>query len=309
MSKENELSLMRVYDAPLRRVWDAVTDSTKQDRWWGPRGWSSRTNSKDLRSGGHWDYDMHGPNGEHIPNRTSYQEVVPMQRLVYDHGGHGERPALFRVTMTFAEVHGKTEMVLVMSFETAEAARQMKTSIKQAGGDATWDRLAEYLGDEEGAHNFLITRSFGAEPASLNRMWTDPDLFSKWLPPIGFTMSYTKADVRPGGTIAYSMTNGEFIMHGRLTYREISPLKISYVMEFLDEKGNIVRHPALEVFPASLINTVTIAAESEASTRLSVESKPGEGATKDEMAAFVDLRSSMTQGWTGSFDKLDGLLG
>lgn len=308
MAKESEYTITRVYDAPVKLVWEAWNDPKQAAKWWGPRGFTITTHSKDLRAGGTWKYTMHGPDGTDWPNITLYHEVVPMKKLVYDHGGNENQPPLFRVTATFEEVLGKTVLVMTMDFGSAEKAASMKKFIKQAGGNSTWDRLGEYLGDQEGKHKFIINRAFETTPATMFKMWTTPDHFSKWLPPTGFTMPIKNADVRVGGSINYSMTNGEFTMHGRITYREITPAKIVYVMEFLDEKGNITRHPALKVFPASLVNTVLITEESSTVTRITVETVAGPGSTKEEVQAFIDLRSSMTEGWTGSFDKLEELL-
>jgi len=53
----------------------------------GPRGFSITTHSKDLRTGGHWNYTMHGPDGTNYPNKTQYLEVKEYAKLVYDHGG------------------------------------------------------------------------------------------------------------------------------------------------------------------------------------------------------------------------------
>lgn len=308
MGKESEYTITRVYDAPLKLVWEAWTDPKKAAKWWGPRGFTITTHNKDFRTGGTWNYTMHGPDGTNWPNITKYLEVVPMKKMVYDHGGNETQPPLFRVTVTFEEVLKKTVMVMTMDFGSADKAKQMKAFIKQAGGNSTWDRLGEYLGDEEGKNKFIINRAFETDAATMFKMFTDAGHFAKWLPPTGFTMPIKNADVKVGGAINYSMTNGEVSFHGRITYREITPEKIVYVMEFLDEKGNITRHPALKVFPANLVNTILITQESPGITRVTVESMAGEGSTKEEVQAFMDLRSSMTEGWTGSFDKLEDLL-
>lgn len=42
--------------------------------------------SKDLHPNGKWVYTMHGPDGVDYPNITTYHEVIPYKKLVYDHG-------------------------------------------------------------------------------------------------------------------------------------------------------------------------------------------------------------------------------
>jgi uncharacterized protein YndB with AHSA1/START domain len=74
-NKSNEIKITRVYDAPVEAVWDAWTDPEQVAQWWGPRGFTLTTHSKDLRPGGSWAYTMHGPDGTDYPNKTHYFEV------------------------------------------------------------------------------------------------------------------------------------------------------------------------------------------------------------------------------------------
>src|SRR5262249_7139737 len=144
-NNSNEIHITRVYDAPVEDVWDAWTDPEQVAQWWGPRGFTITTHSKDLRVGGHWSYTMHGPDGVDYPNKTVYHVVEERSKLVYDHGGNDDRPPLFRVTVLFSQTGGKTKMEMSMALPTPEAAAEARKFIKKAGGDATWDRLAEYL--------------------------------------------------------------------------------------------------------------------------------------------------------------------
>ena len=41
---------------------------------------------------------------------------------------------------------------------------------------------------------------------------------------------------------------------------------------------------------------------------MTVTWEPYGATTPEELAAFIDERGGMTQGWTGSFDKLEALL-
>ena len=118
-SKPNEIRIVRLYDAPVKVVWEAWTDLKKVAKWWGPRGFTITTHSKDLRAGGHWHYTMHGPDGIDYPNKTIYYEVVKYSRLVYDHGGNDEQEPLFRVTVLFSDVKGKTKMDMTAALKTA----------------------------------------------------------------------------------------------------------------------------------------------------------------------------------------------
>ena len=89
-NKPNELYISRIYDAPLKMVWDAWVDPAQVAQWWGPRGFTLTTKQKDVRPGGTWTYTMHGPDGVDWPNITFFHEVEKHKKLVYDHGGNDD---------------------------------------------------------------------------------------------------------------------------------------------------------------------------------------------------------------------------
>jgi uncharacterized protein YndB with AHSA1/START domain len=308
----NEIRITRVYDAPVALVWDAWTDLEQVAQWWGPRGFTITTHHKDLRVGGTWQYTMHGPDGKDWPNFTRYHEVEPRAKLVYDHGATSDDAApLFRVTAEFRDLgSGRTELTLCMTLATAEAAQQTRAMIKAAGGNSTWDRLAEYLEQQTSQHEiFVINRSFDAPIETMYDLWTKPEHFAKWLPPTGFTMTFQRADIRSGGDAFYAMTNGQFTMYGRVEYLKVQPPDhIEYTQCFTDEHENMSRHPGAPVWPERMHTMVTLTAEGPNTTRVTVRWAAYGAATPAEIAAFADARAGMTMGWTGSFDKLDALL-
>jgi uncharacterized protein YndB with AHSA1/START domain len=306
--KSKEIRITRVYDASVQIVWEAWTDPQRAAHWWGPRGFTITTHSKDFRVGGTWVYTMHGPNGMDFPNKSQYLEIEQGSRMVYDHWGNEQSRALFRVTVQFTDVKGKTKMDMVMAFPTSEAAEATKVFIKKAGGNATWDRLAEYL--EKQASNkevFVINRSFDVPIETLFDLWTDPKLFTQWLPPTGFTMRFIKVDVREGGEGFYEMTDGgKTTMFGRVKYRDIRrPSKIVYTQEFSDKDGNISRHPMAPTWPETMLTTVSLTEEGADHSRATVTWEVFGKATPEEVNTFSRARAGMTQGWTGSFDKLE----
>ncbi|MEI9953769.1 MAG: SRPBCC family protein [Pseudomonadota bacterium] len=311
-SKANEIHLARVYDAPLKAVWDAWTEPEQVAQWWGPRGFTLTHHSKELRPGGIWHYTMHGPDGTDYENKTLYLEVEKHAKLVYDHGGNDERAPLFRVTALFSELGGKTHFDLTMSLASAEAAEEARRFVKRAGGDATWDRLGEYLGERlQNKNLFLIDRSFAAPLEQMFELWSEPKHFSKWLPPTGFVMEFLRADIRTGGASVYRMSNGSGVtMYGRANYLEVRrPDRLVYTQQFCDEHENLSRHPLTPTWPATMLTTVTLTAEGPAQTRVSIRWEPFGEVSAEEAATFLAARAGMTVGWTGSFDKLEALLG
>ncbi len=311
-NKSNEIRIIRTYDAAVKDVWDAWTDPAQVVQWWGPRGFTLTHHSKELRPGGIWHYTMHGPDGTDYPNKTVYHEVEEHKKLVYDHGGYDDRPPLFRVTVLFSEIaDGKTKMDMTMTLPTPEAAEEISKFIKQAGGNATWDRLAEYLEKETtGKETFVIARSFGAPIDVMFEMWTDPRHFSQWLPPTGFTMEFIRSSIGPGKRTFWMITNGVDVkMYGHCEYLTIEkPHSLVYTQQFADEHENVSRHPNMPLWPEVMLTTVVLTEEGPEQTRVTVTWEPRGATTREELEAFIDAKAGMTQGWTGSFDKLEALL-
>lgn len=310
-NKSNVITIIRLYDAPVKAVWDAWTDPKQTAKWWGPRGFTLTSHSKELKPGGIWHYTMHGPDGTDYVNKTLYHQVEKYSLLVYDHGGNDEQAPLFRVTAKFSEEKGKTKLEMSMALPTPEAAEETRKFIKKAGGDSTWDRLAEYLEKESsGREKFVINRSFDAPIDVMFDMWTNPKHFAQWLAPTGMRMGFIKANIKAGGTTFYYMTDGGSTkMYGRAHYLEVSaPNRIVYTQQFCDEHENIVRHPMAPTWPATMLTTVTLTAEGAERTRVTVEWEVHGDVTPEELETFIKARAGMSQGWTGSFDKLESYI-
>ena len=309
-NKPHELYISRIYDAPVKMVWDASVDPKQVAQWWGPRGFTLTTKSKDVRTGGSWIYTMHGPDGVDYPNHTVYHEVEKYSRMVYDHGGNEHQPPLFRVTVEFSEVGKKTKMEMTMAFANPEIATESKKFIKKAGGDSTWDRLAEFLEDQSTKKDiFVINRSFDAPINLIFKMFTDPKHVLNWLPPTGMEMEYIKEDIKVGGTSFYCMMGHGMKMYGKTSYQEISaPDRIVYTQIFCDEKENVSRHPMAPTWPEKMLTTINLVSEDENRTRVNIKWEVTGNATDVERATFKNAKSGMTQGWTGSFDKLENYL-
>lgn len=307
--KPNEFSLTRVYDAPVKMVWDAWHEPEQVAQWWGPRGFTITHLGKELRVGGYWKYTMHGPDGTNYPNHTVYHEVEPLKRMVYDHGGNEDQPPLFRVTVTFTDLGNQTQLDFVMACPTAEAATEMKQFIKAAGGNATWDRLAEYLEKQSTQTDvFVINRTFDTDINTMFDMWTVPEHLVGWSGPTGSQMEYLQVDIRPGGGSFYKMTTEGPMgtLYGKVQYLQLErPNLLVYTQQFCDAEGNITRHPLAPTWPETKLTTVRFTEEGPGQTRVTLSWKPYGDATAEEIATFAEARAGMTGGWTGSFDRLD----
>ncbi|HVK62120.1 MAG TPA: SRPBCC domain-containing protein [Bdellovibrionales bacterium] len=144
---------------------------------------------------------------------------------------------------------------------------------------------------------------------TMYEMWTNPKHFSKWLAPTGFDMTFIRADIKPGGSTFYYMTGHGMKMYGRAEYLEFNPpTSLAYTQQFCDENEKLSRHPMAPTWPATMLTRVTFAEEGPQKTRVTVVWETYGATTAEELATFLKERAGMTQGWTGSFDKLDEYL-
>ncbi len=86
MTTEN-ITVTRIIDAPVARVWQAWTDPDDVKQWWGPDGFTCPLARIDFRVGGTSLVSMSAPQlgfGE-MYSTWHYREIVPLQRIEYIH--------------------------------------------------------------------------------------------------------------------------------------------------------------------------------------------------------------------------------
>jgi uncharacterized protein YndB with AHSA1/START domain len=199
---------------------------------------------------------------------------------------------------------------MISTLPSPEAALEMAKLIKQAGGNATWDRLAEHLEQTAtGKHCFVINRTFDAPIARVFEMWASPEHLAKWLPPADTKMRFLRSEIAPGKSTLFAIAGERTTMHVRAEYLAIEPpRRIVYTQQFVDEREQLAPAPGAETWPATLRTTVLLEEETPDRTRVTVTSEPHGETTTTELEAFVHERPGMTLGWTGSFDALETLL-
>jgi uncharacterized protein YndB with AHSA1/START domain len=322
LAGDREILMTRVFRAPRELVWRAWTDPDQLGQWWGPRGFSTHTHHMDVRPGGRWRYVMRGPDGREYHNQVTYLEVAPPERIRFQHGGgDGTEPVSHDMLATF-EATGRdgrsTLVTLRMTFATPEA-RDHAVHVYGAleGGNQTFERLAEHLAasdaraPESDDRLFRYRRVLHAPPAVLWAAWTEPEQLRRWFGPKGFSMAECTMELRPGGLFHYALRtpDGE-LMWGRWLFREIAPhTRLVFVSAFSDRARSVTRHPGHADWPLETLSTVTFTEHAGIGrgTLVEVEWRPLQP-TPAERAAFGAGQASMEQGWTGTFDQLQGYL-
>ena len=143
MSEGNDLSITRLIDAPVDRVWSIVTERLTE--WWCPKPWTTEIVAMDWHAGGRSAMVMHGPNGERHAQEGVFLEVVPGERFVftdaYAVGWVPQAPFMTGI-FEFADEGGKTRYTATARHWTAEAKAQHEAMGFAQGWSAVADQLA-----------------------------------------------------------------------------------------------------------------------------------------------------------------------
>jgi uncharacterized protein YndB with AHSA1/START domain len=91
------VSIERTFRAAIEDVWELWTTTDGIESWWGPEGFTVKVRRLDLRPGGELEYAMMATAPEQVEflrkagmpvtneHRLSYTDVVPMERLAFNH--------------------------------------------------------------------------------------------------------------------------------------------------------------------------------------------------------------------------------
>ena len=82
-ASDRELILTRILNAPREKVYRAWTEPELLKQWFAPLPYTTPVAEIDLRPGGSSLVIMRSPDGDEMPNRGVYLEVVPNERLVF----------------------------------------------------------------------------------------------------------------------------------------------------------------------------------------------------------------------------------
>jgi len=149
---DREIAMTRVFAAPRRLVFDALTKPELVKQWLlGPPGWSMPVCEIDLRVGGAYRFLWRGPKGTEMGTRGVHREIVVPERLVaterFDQPWY---PGEAQVTNFLVERGGKTTLTLTVRYESREARDLVLKSGMESGVAASYNRLAELLENDDG---------------------------------------------------------------------------------------------------------------------------------------------------------------
>jgi uncharacterized protein YndB with AHSA1/START domain len=313
-SKSRDLTITRIFNAPVELVWKSWTDPELAKRWWGPKDFTAPVIRIDLRVGGKYLYDMRSPDGQDFWSTGVYREIIQFKKMVITdnfademgtivpashYGMTGEWPNELLVTLTFEDQKGKTKFTLL---HEGLPPGEMANSAKD-GWNESFDKLEKVLEEEksrwgkniiftgQGKQEALIIRIIDAPRERVFEAFSDPNLIPQWWGPARLTTTVDKMDPRPGGTWRFLQrdTDGnEYAFHG--VYHEFSPTRIVQTFEF-------------EGMPGHVQFDIAMLEDLGGRTKLTEKSITESVEDGDAM-----LKAGMVDGWSETIDRLARLV-
>lgn len=157
--------------------------------------------------------------------------------------------------------------------------------------------------------DFVISRVLDAPRDLVWQCFTQPERMKEWWGPKGFTVIASKMDLRVGGIYHYGLKAPDGnVMWGKFVFREIAPpQRMVFINSFSDEAGGITRHPGHESWPLELLSTFTFDEQLGAKTKFTVR-WAAHNASESERKTFDTSHDGMTQGWSGTMERLEAYL-
>src|SRR6185295_20041160 len=134
----------RVFDAPRKLVFDALSKPELLKRWFGPHGHSLVVCEVDFRVGGAWRFVLESPDGRSMGMSGVYREIVRAERTVHTEA-FDDYPGDSVITTVLTEHDGKTTLTATALYDSREVRDAVVESGMEHGAAETYDRLADLL--------------------------------------------------------------------------------------------------------------------------------------------------------------------
>jgi uncharacterized protein YndB with AHSA1/START domain len=159
---KSDFVITRVFDAPREKVWRCFTEPERMKEWFGPKGSTVVASNMDLRVGGTYHGALRAGDGPVMWAKFVYREVVPPQRLAWEHSFSDEAGGLTRhplsptwplkllTTVTFEDAGAGTTK-LTLRWSPLEASEEEQKTFDAAhdsmrgGWGGSFEQLENYL--------------------------------------------------------------------------------------------------------------------------------------------------------------------
>lgn len=141
---QQDLTIVRWFDAPRALVFKAHTDADAIPKWWGPGYLTTTVEILEPRAGGRWRYVQRDPKGNVFAFHGVFHHVSE-DHIVQTFEFEGTPGHVQLETMTLEEIGGRTKMTAHSVFQSLEARDGMVASGMEGGFNEGMERLTVWL--------------------------------------------------------------------------------------------------------------------------------------------------------------------
>jgi len=145
---DQEIRMTRLFNAPRRLVFEAMTKPEHVIEWWGRlgEGYSVPVCEIDLRVGGRWRFVNRHPKGE-VAFHGEYLEISPPTRIVFTEIFEEFPDTVSIVTGEYTEENGKTRLRVTVRYPSVQVRDMVMASGMARGAGISYDRLEDLVAE------------------------------------------------------------------------------------------------------------------------------------------------------------------
>ena len=144
---DREIVMTRIFNAPRKLVFDALTNLALLKRWFGLfAGWALAVCEIDLKVGGAFRFVWRNSDGRTMGMRGFYREIVVPELIVNTESIDGY-PGEAVTTTVLTEEAGRTTLSATIRYESPEIRDAVLSSNMAGGAGASYEKLAQVLAE------------------------------------------------------------------------------------------------------------------------------------------------------------------
>ena len=144
---DRQIHIVREFDAPRDRVFEAFTRAELIEQWWGPRGTTMKVDRLEAHTGGDWRFVIHSEDGTETGFRGTFREVTPPERVVWTFEWDGMPGYVSVDSSEFEDLGDRTRVTTISSFLFEDERDGMIASGMESGLSESYERLDELLAE------------------------------------------------------------------------------------------------------------------------------------------------------------------
>jgi uncharacterized protein YndB with AHSA1/START domain len=152
LPSDHEIRMTRLFDAPRRLVFEALTKPEHIVRWWGRlgEGYSVPVCEMDARVGGSRRFVNRHPKGDAAFHGV-VRELIPQERIVYTEIYEAFPDVESVVTAILTDEGGKTRLTVTVQYPSKEVRDAVQSTGMERGAAISYDWLEKVATELRGA--------------------------------------------------------------------------------------------------------------------------------------------------------------